>query len=209
MIKPFPFNSNWLPVGVLLVGGLLAARADSLVPLNAKPLYADKKGVSVGDIITVVVQENTSSSKDNSTSTSKQTDLDAKLETFFYSPGASGLLTKGGQLPALKLNSKSGFDGGGSMSNSEKITTRVAVQVIEALPNQTLIVEGRRKTKINGESSDIVLRGVVRAQDISAANTVFSYNILNPEIQIVDKGLLRENQRPGWFKRVWDRFAPF
>jgi len=143
------------------------------------------------------------------TSTSKKSDLDARLESFFYSPGASGLLTKGGQLPALKFNSTSGFDGGGSINNTENITARVAVQVIEVLPNQTLVVEGRKQTKINGETSDVVLRGVVRVQDVPAAHTVYSYNDANAEIHIVDKGLLRDNQRPGWFKRLWDRLTPF
>lgn len=209
MIKRFPFNSKPLLAALVLTGGLAGVTADSLVKPTAKSLFADKKGASTGDIITVIVQENTSSSKDNSTSTSKSSDLDAKLESFFYAPGASSLLTHNGQMPALKFNSKSGFDGGGSMSNTEKITTRVAVQVIDVLPNQVLLIEGRRQTKINGETSDVVLRGNVRAQDISAANTVFSYNILNPEIQIVDKGLLRDNQRPGWFKRMWDKLTPF
>jgi flagellar L-ring protein precursor FlgH len=95
------------------------------------------------------------------------------------------------------------------MQNSEKITARVAVQVIDALPNQTLLIEGRKQTKINGETSDVILRGVVRVQDVTAANTVFSYNVASAEIQIVDKGLLRENQRPGWFKRIWDFVSPF
>lgn len=209
MIKRFPFNSRRALVALLVGAGLAAAPADSLVKPTTKSLFADKRGTSAGDIITVIVQESTSSSKDNSTSTSKKSELDAKLESFFYAPGASGMLTHNGQMPALKLNSKSGFDGGGSMSNSEKITTRVAVQVVDVLPNQVLLIEGRRQTKINGESSDVVLRGNVRAQDVSAANTVFSYNILNPEIQIVDKGLLRDNQRPGWFKRMWDKLTPF
>lgn len=209
MIKPFPFNSKLMLAAALVSLGLTVASADSLVRPTTKSLYSDKKGAAVGDIITVIVQESTSSSKDNSTSTSKKSDLDAKLESFFYAPGASGMLTHNGQMPAMKFSSKSGFDGGGSMSNNEKITTRVAVQVVDVLPNQVLLVEGRKQTKINGESSDVVLRGVVRAQDVSAANTVFSYNILNPEIQIVDKGLLRQNQRPGWFKRIWDVLTPF
>ncbi len=209
MIRPSPFYSKLALVAVLTWAGLACAPADSLVRPTTKSLFSDKKGAAIGDIITVIVQESTSSSKDNSTSTSKKSDLDAQLESFFYAPGASGMLTHNGQMPALKFNSKSGFDGGGSISNSEKITTRVAVQVMDVLPNQALLIEGRKQTKINGESSDVVLRGVVRAQDVTAANTVFSYNILNPEIQIVDKGLLRENQRPGWFKRLWDKFAPF
>jgi flagellar L-ring protein FlgH len=208
MIKPFPFNSKRWPALLLMGASLWTASADSLVTPVAKSLYADRKGAAVGDIITIIVQENTSTSKDNSTSTSKKSDFDAQLESFFYSPGASGLLTKGGQLPALKFNSKSGFDGGGSMNNNEKITARVAVQVTDVLPNRVMLVEGRKQTKINGESSDVVLRGMLRAEDVTAANNAFSYNLLNPEIQIVDKGLLRENQRPGWFKRLWDRLTP-
>ena len=209
MIIPSSFNFKralWLVVFGL---GAWGAAADSLVKPAARSMFADKRGVGMGDIINVVVQESTTSSKDNSMKTSKKSDLDAKLETFFYSPTASGLLTKEGQMPAIKFNSSSGFDGGGSLNNTERITARVAVQVMDVLPNQVLLIEGRKQTKINGETSDVVLRGSVRMQDVTAGNTVFSFNVLNAEIQIMDKGLLRENQRPGWFKRLWDRFAPF
>ncbi len=213
MIKRFPFNSK-LGLTLALVGAVCAAglqplAAQSLVAANAKSLFADKKGVAIGDIINIVVQESTSSSKGNSTKTSKKSDINAALEAFFYSPTASNALTKNGQLPALKFGSSSGFDGGGSINNSEKITARVAVQVIDVLPNDVLLIEGRKQTKINGETSDVIMRGMVRAQDVSAANTVFSFQVANAEIQIADKGLLRDNQRPGWFKRVWDKITPF
>lgn len=179
--------------------------ADSLVNPQAKSLFADKKGVAVGDIITIIVQENTASSKGNSTSTSRKASLDAQLQSLFY----TGVLAKAGEMPAVKLNSASGFDGGGKVNNTETITARVAVQVIDVLPNQTLVIEGRKQTKINGETSDVILRGVVRAEDVTAANTVFSYNVANAEIHIVDKGLLRDQQRPGWFHRLWDKISPF
>ena len=213
MIKRFPFNSK-LGLNLALVVAVGAASlqplaAQSLVAANAKSLFADKKGVAIGDIINIVVQENTSSSKGNSTKTSKSSDLNAALEAFFYSPAASKALTKNGQMPALKFGSSSSFDGGGSVNNTEKITARVAVQVIDVLPNDVLLIEGRKQTKINGETSDVVLRGVVRAQDVTAANTVFSFQVANAEIQIADKGLLRDNQRPGWFKRLWDKITPF
>lgn len=209
MIKRFPFNSKLALAVVFCAAGVLNLAADSLVNPTTKSLFADKKGVAIGDIINIVVQESTSSSKDNSTKTSKKSDLDAKLEALFYSPAASGMLTKNGQLPALKFGSTSSFDGGGSINNTEKITARVAVQVMDVLPNDVLLIEGRKQTKINGESSDVVLRGMVRAQDVTAANTVFSFQVANAEIQIADKGLLRDNQRPGWFKRVWDKITPF
>lgn len=209
MTRPFSFNFERALVLVMFGLGLASASADSLVKPLSRSMFSDKRGVAIGDIINVVVQESTSSSKDNSTKTTKKSDLDAQLESFFYSPGASGLLTKGGQLPALKFSSGSGFDGGGSINNTERITARVAVQVMDVMPNQVLLIEGRKQTKINGETSDVVLRGLVRMQDVTSGNTVFSFNVLNAEIQIVDKGLLRDNQRPGWFKRIWDKFTPF
>lgn len=206
MIKSskFNFNTAGFVLLVALAGGL-SVRADSLVRPQAKSLFADKKGVAVGDIITIIVQENTSSSKDNSTSTSRKASLDAQLQSLFY----SGVLAKAGEMPAVKFNSASGFDGGGKVNNTETITARVAVQVIDVLPNNTLVIEGRKQTKINGETSDVILRGVVRAEDVAADNTVFSYNVANAEIHIVDKGLLRDQQRPGWFHRLWDKISPF
>src|SRR5262245_1176656 len=97
---------------------------------DSKSMFADKRGVNVGDIITILVQENTTTSKDNKTATSKQAAVDASIATFLYSPAASGLLTKGGQLPALKYSAKNDFSGGGSINNSEKIIARVAVRVV-------------------------------------------------------------------------------
>src|ERR1043166_9131909 len=88
---------------------------------TSKPMFADKRAVSVRDILTIIVQENTTTSKDNKTQTSKQSAMDASVSSFFYSPAASGLLTKAGNLPALKYSSKNDFSGGGSVANSEKI----------------------------------------------------------------------------------------
>jgi flagellar L-ring protein FlgH len=176
---------------------------------TSKPMYADKRAASVGDVLTLLVQESTSSTKDNKTETAKKSALDASLETFFYSPAASGLLTKGGQMPALKWNSKSDFAGGGAINNSEKISARAAVVVKDVLPNRNLVVEGRRETSVSGEQQTMVLRGIVRPEDVLANNTVYSYNVADATIQIISKGTITDSQRKGWFHKLWDKFAPF
>jgi len=172
-------------------------------------MYSDKRGTAVGDIITIVVQENTTTSKDNKTATSKQSAMDASIASFLYSPAASGLLTKGGQLPAIKMSSKNDFSGGGTIANTERMIARVAVQVIDVLPNRNLIVEGKRETSFSGEKQTVVLRGVVRENDVLANNTVFSYNVADATIQIVSKGTISDTQRKGWFSRIWDKVTPF
>ncbi len=185
------------------------ARTQSLWRDNSQSMFTDKRGVNVGDIITVVVQENTSTTKDNKTATSKQAAIDASIATFLYSPTASGLLTKGGQMPALKYSAKNDFSGGGTINNNEKIIARLAVRVIDALPNRNLIIEGRRETAFGGEKQEIILRGIIRTDDVTSGNTVFSYNVADATIQIISKGTVSDAQRKGWFTRLWDKITPF
>lgn len=176
---------------------------------DSNPMFSDKRAMNVGDIVTIVVQENTTTTKDNKTATAKESGIDASIASFLYSPAASGLLTKGGKLPALKASAKSDFSGGGSINNSEKIIARVAVRVIDVLPNKSLIIEGRRETAFGGEQQTVVLRGVVRSEDVAANNTVFSYNVADATIQIISKGAISDTQRKGWFTKVWDKITPF
>jgi flagellar L-ring protein FlgH len=193
-----------------LVASAGAIEAQSLwKPDASRSMVADKRAAAVGDILTIVVQENNSASKDQNTRTSKETGIDAAIQAFLYSPEASGLLTHRGKMPALKLNAKQNFEGGGKISNAERITARIAVRVIDVLPNGNLVIEGTRQTSFSGETQDAVLRGVVRKEDIAANNTVFSYNVADATIRYISKGTVSDNQRKGWFTKVWEKVTPF
>ena len=176
---------------------------------SSRSMVADKRANAVGDILTILVQENNSASKDNSTQTSKKSSIDAAIEAFLYSPNASSLLTKRGQLPAMKMAGNQDFSGAGKISNNEKVTARIAVRVVDVLPNRNLVIEGTRQIAFSGETQDAVLRGVVRVEDIAANNTVFSYNIADATIKYISKGTVSDNQRKGWFTKVWEKVTPF
>jgi flagellar L-ring protein precursor FlgH len=175
----------------------------------SRPMFADKRGGAVGDILTIVVQENTTANKSNETKTERQSSLSAAITSFLYSPGASSALTKGGQLPALAYNSDHKHDGTGAINNSESIVAHVAVRITDVLPNGNLVVEGKRETSFSGEHQTIVLRGVVRSDDVAADNTVLSYNVADATIQIIGKGTVTDSQNKGWFNRLWDKVNPF
>ena len=172
-------------------------------------MFADKRATHVGDVLTIVIQEDNSASKDNSTATSKKSSIDAAIQSFLYSPDASGFLTKNGKMPAMKMNGNQDFAGSGKISNSEKVAARIAVRVVDVLPNRNLVIEGTRNISFSGESQDAVLRGVVRQEDIAANNTVFSYNIADATIHYISKGTVTDNQRKGWFTKVWEKLTPF
>lgn len=197
-------------LAALVIGLALSCPADSLWREDSfRPMYADKRAGTVGDIVTILVQENSTATKDNSTKTSKNTSIDSAIATFLYSPQASGLLTKEGQMPALKLSGKSDFAGGGSINNSQKILASVAVRIIDVLPNRNLVIEGTRESAFSGEQQTIVLRGTIRQDDILANNTIYSYHIADATIKIVSKGTISDSQRKGWFQRIWDKLSPF
>lgn len=203
-------NSHIVTFGLTLFLGPAMLIADSLWRDDvSRPMFADKRSTSVGDLLTVIVQETTTTSKDNTTKTAKESGMDASISSFFYSPASSGLLTKGGNMPALKYSSKNDFTGGGAINNSEKLLGRLAVRVVDVLPNRNLVIEGSRETAFSGEQQTVVLRGVVRPEDVAANNTIYSYNIADATIRYVSKGTLTDSQKKGWFTKVWDKVSPF
>lgn len=189
---------------------LTAASGQSLwKDANARPLVADKRATAIGDILSILIQEANTANRNNQTKTAKQSSVDASLQTFLYGPAASKFLTKGGQLPAMRTSNSQSFDGGGQINNSEKITARIAVRIIDVLPNGNLVIEGTRKVSFSGETQDAVLRGVVRAEDVMANNTIYSYHIAEATIKYVSSGTISDNQRKGWFSRTWEKITPF
>ena len=176
---------------------------------QAASLVSDIRAHDIGDILTVIIQENKTASKNTSTKSNKTSGVNAGIESFLFSPAASSSLTKKGQLPSLNLNSSTQFEGGGNVSSTEKITTRLSVRILDILPNRQYLVEGAQKTSFGGESQDAVLRGVVREADITSGNTVFSYNLADVTIQFSSKGALSDKTKRGWFTKAWDKINPF
>ena len=195
----------------LFILQLTTSGADSLWKQDAAPtsMFADKKAHRVGDIVTVVIQENNGTSRNNNTTSSRTSGINASISSFLYPAGASGLLTKNGKLPAMSMTGANTFNGGGTIANQETIAAQIAVKVIDVLPNGNLVLEGRRQTAFSGEKLEAVLRGTVRCDDVTSTNTVFSFNIADASIQYISHGALSDNQRRGWFTTVWDKYSPF
>jgi flagellar L-ring protein precursor FlgH len=175
----------------------------------SRPMFSDKRGAGVGDILTIVVSENTTANKSNETKTERSSSLTAAITSFLFSPGASKLMTQGGQLPALAYTSDHKHDGTGAINDTESIVAHIAVRITDVLPNGNLVIEGKRETSFSGEHQTIVLRGVVRSDDVAADNTVLSYNVADATIQIIGKGTVTDSQNKGWFNRLWDKINPF
>jgi flagellar L-ring protein precursor FlgH len=204
-MKNFP-QTFWIALLVLPVCFQGTLYAQSLWHDDtARAIFADKRATSVGDILTIVVQESSSANKNNETKTEKNSSWTAAVASFLF----PGFVQYKGTMPAVQYNSDLKHDGSGAINNSGTIVAQVAVQVMDVLPNHNLVIEGRRETSFSGERQTIVLHGVVRPEDVSSADTVMSYNVANATIQIVGKGTVTDTQNKGWFTRILDKVNPF
>lgn len=196
----------------ILLATALVALTPALAPAQSlwndgvsKPMFADKRATGVGDILTVLVQENSSANKNNETKTEKNSSWVAAVSSFFF----PGFMQYKGTTPAVSYNSDLKHDGTGAINNSETIVDQVAVKVIDVLPNRNLVIEGKRDTSFAGEHQTIILHGIVRSDDVTSANTVMSYNVADATIQIVGEGTVTDATKKGWFSRILDKVNPF
>ena len=131
-----PFKSSRVAAPLVLALGLVAtgqALGQSPWKYNSNSIIADVRARAVGDIITVVIEETKETSKNTQSKTSKSSGIDAGIQSLFYPPSATSLLQKKGSLPALKLNSTSQFEGGGNITSSERMASRISVRVLSLI----------------------------------------------------------------------------
>src|SRR5262249_37964480 len=162
-------------------------RAESLWPTNgqnARSMFADRKAAAKGDILTIVIAESAvAQSSQNKKSTRDSTLEDAVSRFVFPNLGAHK-----GELPGISTAGKSTFSGGGDISNSQSLSARAAVLVTDVLPNGNLVIEGVRVVTFSGETQYVVLRGVVRYDDVARDNSIVSTNIADAHVEFYSEG---------------------
>ena len=77
------------------------------------------------------------------------------------------------------------------------------------MPNSNMVVESRKEVIVNNEKQIVVLRGIVRPDDISTTNTIISAYVADAQIYLVGDGVLADKQSQGWLVRALDSVWPF
>lgn len=177
----------------LTVGSVTNVLAASLWGDGASSLYGDLKARAVGDTLTIIINESSSASRTGSASNSKSANVgaDAGVGIFKFLAEASA-------------SSSDSFKAQGSLNNTNKVTGRVTVQVIEVKPNGNLIVSGTQTIKQNGEEQRITITGNVRPYDVTPDNTVLSSYVADAQIKIDGKGPISNKQRQGILTQIFN-----
>jgi flagellar L-ring protein precursor FlgH len=157
-------------------------------------LYTDIKARSVGDIVTILIVESASGSRQSNVNSSDKAALSA-------SGSITGNLTD--FLPLFGASSQFESDHQGNEATAQKdlLTGKITAVVTEITPSGNLILRGKRRLEVNGETHILALKGTVRPKDITSNNTVFSFNLANVEIAYKKAGLMNKLGKPGWVAR--------
>lgn len=185
----------WVTFFILLITS--AASADSLWVKTAASPYTTQKAFKVGDLITVLVLETTSAAQKAGTNTGFKDDL---------SLGITNTISKISKIiPTGTSNLQGSFSnkyaGTGQTSRSSAVQAKISATVTEVLPNGTVRIKGTHKVKVNDETQEILVSGLVRAKDISLENTILSYQVAEADIEVKGSGTVGSSSQPGWLTR--------
>lgn len=176
-------------------------------------LYQDLRARNVGDIVTVVISEKTSAVKEASTSTARASNTDIALKKLLGIPldfRMKDFLGTGQPFsPEIEESYDAEFDGSGTTKRSGELTATITTRVVKRLANGNLVIEGKKDTVVNNELQFVVLSGIIRPEDITDANTIRSDRISDARIEYSGRGVVADEQSPGWMRRFLDNAWPF
>lgn len=188
-----------------LISISVSANAESLFTLGAsqtyapvpKSLYGGVQARSVGDLISIIMDETVTVVNQLNYGSSKKSETTDNFSKFFNTVFGRHL-----------INDNLGTFGGtnkvtnaANQNNKMSFGDRIAVQVVQQMPNGNLVVQGK-KTLVNGnERSDLIVTGVVDPRWISSTGQVYSKYVANLQFAISGRGSISRSGNEGVINR--------
>ena len=158
-------------------------------------IFEDNRARNIGDIVTVLLAEQTSGTKSTDTSIAKDSNTTIAEPTL---NGRTDNIGFGGT-----LGSSHDFGGSSDSSQSNQLSGSITVMIADILPGGNLVVQGEKWIQINQGREYIRLQGIVRPIDISAENTLLSTQIADAKISYGGKGALANANTAGWVTKFF------
>ena len=208
-IKPYTPRYRMYDPGKFAEADPKDATVGSVWRASSPSLFEDMRASRVGDILTVVIDEESKGTGDASTKLNKESGIESGIVNFL------GLLTAvASKYPdmdpskLISLLSKSDFTGEGTTSRSGKLEGHIAVRVREVMPNGDLFVEGHKVILLNEEELHFYVSGVIRQIDVRPDNSVSSSLIADAQVEFSGRGVVADTQSPGWIQRLVNAYSP-
>ena len=203
-------------VGVVLAAGVFSpalVNADSIWQRHnffSSFLYVDNAARRPGDIVTVLIAENTDIQHQDQRNVSRTTangggislSGSTQIPTQNSASTATGTTTN-------SVNANRSFQGNSLYNINQTFTDTVTCTVVAVQPNGNLVIEGYRQRVVTREVRTLRLCGVIRPMDIQYDNTISSTFVGNLHIQYLGRGVETFFTNQSWFSRILNRVWPF
>ncbi len=177
------------------LGMIFPARSHARTPLidfeTGESLVTNLKAHRIGDLITIIITEQSSADAESKTKTSNATDHS----------GGPGL----GFLDFVQpwdMTVENDYKGDGKTERSGNLRAEITARITEVLHNGDFRLEGTRMVNVNGEKTLIEITGVCRSKDIDPDNTIMSTYISDAMIAYNGSGLVNDAAEPGVVTKV-------
>ncbi len=169
---------------------------------NAGKLYADDVARKIGDVLTIVITE------DSKVDNKAKRDLQKETTRSTTFNGELGNFADLGEF-GLDIDSSNKLNGKADYKDERSFVDNVTVVVMDVMPNGNLVVMGTRSRDIAGDKQSIEISGIVRPSDIAFDNTVKSEQVADFRIISKNSGVAAPYTTPNWLTRVLDFIWPF
>jgi flagellar L-ring protein precursor FlgH len=166
-------------------------------------LFEDTTAKYIGDVLTIVLIENTNASATSNTNSSK----DNKVELPGPTLAGQQVTNKGVEILENKFNGEREFSGQGTSAMNSSFNGNISVTVAEVLPNRNLVVRGEKMMLLNQSDEYVRFVGIVRPQDIEQDNTIKSTRIANVHLAYGGQGALSAANKMGPLGRFFQSQA--
>ena len=206
----------WVVVygGLLCMGGELDAQTPSLWQRRdprMTSLIADVKAKRTGDLLFITIQERSDVDNTDQRLLQKLNNTSSSGDGNYALGGGIG--TAAGNLSFSQDSAANRqFNGNTEFRSERGFTDRFTVHVVDTLPNGNLLISGSRDLTLEGDNRRLILTGIVRAADVTAANSVSSGLVSDLKIRYESHGTEGSEQafvNQGWLGKKVNRLWPY
>lgn len=168
-------------------------------------LSTDVRAMLPHDLVAIVVSEALESSTDGTVKGTRTSSANSAITSLFSKLSAASSAQQ-----LLNMNAASALTAAGQSANSSSLSTVLGGEVLQVLPNGMLLIEAARQVEFSQQTQTVVLRGLVRPEDISQNNRVLSTAISSLELQVRGHGIVTDyTHRPNLLVRLLQRALIF
>lgn len=169
-------------------------------------LFRDFRARQTGDLVFIDIDETSTATVTSGAKRQRDSGTVGGVVTAAGALPLPGVAVAGTVVGAL---GKRSYEGNGATERKSTVRARITARVVEVLPNGDLRIQALKLVRINKETEQVAVTGIIRPNDLAADNSVPTVLIGDLRVEFNGKGVASADNTPGWFFRLFDKISPF